>query len=315
MQKNKKQRKRKAVGMMLTREQQYRKSLDLIFWREPDFVLLAQCEEHQRAMKIHKHDFCECAFAVRGHGLHRCEDHEPVPVERGCIMVIPQGGHHAYPKTSSDFSILNLMFDVTRLPPVLLELYTHPAYKQIFLRSASSYGKKDYPMIRLSDKVFSELEALLRPLADAGMEKGNHCYKLGLFMAVLSRLCAVWKIRPEEPVQALDIPRLTSYLEQNFQREVYLEELEQMSSMSRSTLQRHFRAALGVPPMIYLRNLRLRHAAELLVNTEFSLKEIADRSGFFRMPYFFKAFRDCYGVTPQEYRSSRRLTQKGRRKS
>ena len=67
--------------------------------------------------------------------------------------------------------------------------------------------------------------------------------------------------------------------------------------------------------MIYLRNLRLRHAAELLVNTEFSLKEIADRSGVFRMPYFFKAFRDCYGVTPQEYRSSRRLTQKGRRKS
>ena len=55
--------------------------------------------------------------------------------------------------------------------------------------------------------------------------------------------------------------------------------------------------------MIYLRNLRLRHAAELLLKTEFSLKEIADQSGFSRMPYFFKAFKECYGVSPLEYRN------------
>ncbi len=81
--------------------------------------------------------------------------------------------------------------------------------------------------------------------------------------------------------------------------------------MSRATLQRHFRAALGMPPMAYLRNLRLEHAAELLLNTELSLKEIADLSGFRQMPPFFRAFKKCYRVTPLEYRGKPMKTVSG----
>ena len=121
-------------------------------------------------------------------------------------------------------------------------------------------------------------------------------------MAVLSRLCSEWKIRQDSLAVPLDIPKLTAYLERNFQQEIYLDDLAKRSGMSSATLLRHFRAALGVTPMVYLRNLRLRHAAELLLGTDFGLKEIADRSGFSWMPYFFKSFKDCYGVSPLEYR-------------
>ena len=123
-------------------------------------------------------------------------------------------------------------------------------------------------------------------------------------MAVLSRLCKVWKVRSDENVIPLDIPKLTAYLESNFQQEIYLDDLAKRSGMSRATFLRHFHAALGVTPMIYLRNLRLRHAAELLLRTDLNLKEIADQSGFARMPYFFKSFKDCYGISPLEYRRS-----------
>ena len=158
-------------------------------------------------------------------------------------------------------------------------------------------------MTRLDEPIFCELETMLHYLARAGSTAGNHCYKLGLFMAVLSRLCELWKVRPDETAVPLDIPKLTAYLDGHFQQEIYLDDLAKRAGMSRATLLRHFRAALGVTPMIYLRNLRLRHAAELLFKTEFSLKEIADQSGFSRMPYFFKAFKECYGVSPLEYRN------------
>ena len=85
-------------------------------------------------------------------------------------------------------------------------------------------------------------------------------------------------------------------MERNFCEEIYLEDLEKLSSMSRSTLQRRFRSVTGVPPMVYLNRIRLRRAAELLLNTDFRIKEIADQSGFFRTPYFFQSFRDCYGI-------------------
>ena len=61
---------------------------------------------------------------------------------------------------------------------------------------------------------------------------------------------------------------------------------------------------MGVTPMVYLRNLRLRHAAELLLHSDLGLQEIAEMSGFSRMPYFHRAFRSCYGTSPGEYRKN-----------
>ena len=280
----------------------YKKTNDHIFEADPELPLRVKLDDPQIVTVRHQHEFCECVFVIRGHGMHQSEDYDPVPVRRGCVLVIPVGGHHAYTAVSPDFAVFNLLFDTEHLPPVLLELYSHPSYKQIFLRDWTAYGELDFPVTALDSKVFGELETMLEYLAKTGPMPGCHCYKLGLFMAVLSRLCAAWKVSSETPAVPLDIPKLTAYLERNFQQEVYLDDLTKRAGMSRATLLRHFRAALGVTPMIYLRNLRLRHAAELLVNTDFDLKEIADRSGFFEMPYFFKAFRRCYGMSPLEYR-------------
>ncbi|MBO4630904.1 MAG: helix-turn-helix domain-containing protein [Lentisphaeria bacterium] len=286
--------------------QNYFKTQDRVFQYDPAFPLRVKLELPQTVTVRHQHEFCECIFATQGSGQHQSEGHASVPIRRGDVLVIPVGGHHAYTKASDDLHIINLMFDTSHLPPVLMELYSRPTYKQIFLRDYRSFGEQDYPMTRLEETVFNELETMLNYLARTGDTAGNHCYKLGLFMAVLSRLCEVWKIRSEESAIPLDIPRLTAYLEQNFQQKIYLDNLAKRSGMSRATLLRHFHAALGVTPMIYLRNLRLRHAAELLLKTELNLKEIADQSGFSCMPYFFKSFKECYGVSPLEYRGSKR---------
>ena len=274
-----------------------------VFRADPGFPLRVKLEDPQGETQLHQHEFCECAFIVRGHGKHHSENHPPVTVGRGCVIVIPVGGHHNYTAVSPDFAVFNLLFDTKHLPSVLLELYSQPSYKQIFLRDHRAYGEQDFPLTRFEDKVFRKLESLLEYLAEMGGTPGNHCYKLGLFMAVLSWLCSEWKIRPDSIPVPLDIPKLTAYLESNFEQEIYLDDLAKRAGMSSATLLRHFRAALGVTPMIYLRNLRLRHAAELLLKTDFSLKEIADQSGFARMPYFFKSFKACYGVSPLEYRN------------
>ena len=281
----------------------YQKSGKRVFRLEPLFPLRVKREQTQPVTVCHRHDFCECVFVIRGRGRHQSEDHRSVSVRRGCVIVIPEGGYHAYTKVSPVFSVINLMFKVTHLPPVLLELYSSAVYKEIFLRDAAAFGDKDYPLIRLKETVFAELESMLGYLLDASSKAGRHCYKLGLFMVILSRLCELWHIPAGEMRQPLDIPRLTVYLDENFRKAVYLEDLTRLTSLSRATLLRHFRSAMGVTPMIYLRNLRLRHAAKLLLNTDFSLKEVADQSGFTSMPYFFRSFRACYGVSPQEYRT------------
>lgn len=283
-------------------DNRFHKTKSRIFRYDPDFPLRVM-RERQGTTVSHQHDFCECIYVTKGSGMHRSEGNEPVPIRRGDVLVIPRGGWHAYTRTEG-LEVFNLMFESSLLPPVLMELYADPAYKHVFLRNRPRNGKENYPMTHLKEREIRKQETLLHYLAQEGACAGKHCYKLGLCMALLSRLCEVWEVPEEEPDPPLDIPELTAYLGEHFQQKLYLEDLAKRAGMSRTSLERHFQAALGTSPILYLRALRLRRAAELLLSTRLDLKEIAGQSGFSRMPYFFKSFRDCYGVTPQEYRTS-----------
>ena len=288
---------------MSTVDPNFFKTADNISSVDPGFFLLASVMEPQNVTKPHSHEFTECVFITQGHGMHRCGEREAVPVSRGDILVIPPGGVHAYTEVSDDLFLINLLFDTTHQPPVLLELYTRSSYKKLFLRNLSHYAQKDFPGFHPQQQMFDELELFARQLVRFCSVPGNHCRKLGIFMVLLSLLAEAYDNSEEgSTLPVLDVPKLTDFLHNNLQRQIYLAELSTLASMSNATLMRHFKASLGCTPMEYLRNLRLEHAAELLVNSSISIKEIADNSGFLSDAYFFRSFKKHYGVTPVEFR-------------
>ncbi len=50
--------------------------------------------------------------------------------------------------------------------------------------------------------------------------------------------------------------------------------------------------------------IRMEKARELLMNTELSINEIAEKTGYSNTTYFHKAFKTANGVTPSEYRKN-----------
>ena len=184
-----------------------------------------------------------------------------------------------------------------------MEFYSHPVYRELFIRDVSHYENRDFPKVSLEPAVFDELEEYLRRMASVGYEQSEHCYKLGLFMALISRLCNSKRLDPFTGSTApLDIWKLSAYLCRNFSQKISLELLTKISGMSKPSLFRHFRAAFGVTPIAYLLRIRLQYASELLTNSSSSIKEIALQSGFQSESYFFRTFRRFYGISPAEYR-------------
>lgn len=274
-----------------------------IFRSDPNLYLRCAVEDPQTVTAIHRHEFTEVVLVLGGTGEHQCEDNVPQPIRRGNIFVIPTGGKHGYVK-AEELRVLNMMFDAKRLPPVLLELYNHSGYKYLFAHNFDYYKERDFPSLLPSEEEFETLEDFALKLCD---DSQLHCYKLGLFMVLLSLLCNTAKhCTAEECAQApLNIPRLTKYLNNNYLQDIYLDDLTVIAGMSRATLIRHFRQAMGITPMKYICNLRLKYAAELLINSELTLKEIALSSKFSSMPYFFRAFRKHFGIPPQEWRKQK----------
>lgn len=53
-----------------------------------------------------------------------------------------------------------------------------------------------------------------------------------------------------------------------------------------------------------LRTIRLKHSAELLIQTILQIKEIASAIGYNDPLYFTKSFSKKYGVSPKKYREN-----------
>jgi len=72
--------------------------------------------------------------------------------------------------------------------------------------------------------------------------------------------------------------------------------------MSRASFFNKLKNITGVSPVVFIRDIRLSKAAELLKNEDLLIKEVGFEVGFNDLKYFGKCFRAKYNHTPAEYR-------------
>lgn len=82
-----------------------------------------------------------------------------------------------------------------------------------------------------------------------------------------------------------------------FNAETFAEEMH----MSRMQLHRKLKSLFGVSATEFIRNERLKTAADLLKNNKFSISEIAYNVGFNDVGYFSKCFKEIYHLSPSDY--------------
>ncbi len=100
--------------------------------------------------------------------------------------------------------------------------------------------------------------------------------------------------------------QVTALIKQNLDNADYDSvQLANDMNLSRSNLYRKFQRYSNVcSPSEYIRNMRLEEGQRQLRETSLSITEISYNVGFSSSQYFAKCFKDLYGMTPKEYRSS-----------
>jgi AraC family transcriptional activator of pobA len=94
-------------------------------------------------------------------------------------------------------------------------------------------------------------------------------------------------------------------VEQDFREERSVGDYARKLGVSPPHLTRVCRKVLGESPNGLIRQRRLLEAKRLLEYTRLSISEIALRSGFRNPPFFSRTFRQCVGLSPKSYRSSK----------
>jgi LacI family transcriptional regulator len=85
-----------------------------------------------------------------------------------------------------------------------------------------------------------------------------------------------------------------------------IDDIAREVGLSRSVLQRRFRATLHCSIHQEILNVRIRHARELLATTEISLAAVAEQAGFKHQEYLGAVFRARVGKTPAQVREDAR---------
>ena len=90
-------------------------------------------------------------------------------------------------------------------------------------------------------------------------------------------------------------------------------ELARMAGMSESSFHRQFKAATGTSPIDWLKRERINQAKRLLLETDDTIGEIADKTGYYDQFYFSRDFKRMTELSPSEYRQRERLQKKYKR--
>ena len=105
-----------------------------------------------------------------------------------------------------------------------------------------------------------------------------------------------------QPHQDELVQKVQDWLEQNFQKNIVLDDVATQFNVTKRTLIRRFNSALDVPPNQYLQAIRIEAARKRLEETEHALDLIMHDVGYSDPSSFRRLFHKKTGLTPLEYR-------------
>lgn len=105
-----------------------------------------------------------------------------------------------------------------------------------------------------------------------------------------------------EPPRTAQWQAAERYIRDNLQT-VTVAHLCESLQLNERTLRNIFYANVGKPPKQVILKFRLTAGCQLLESTALPIAEIAAQLGFSSQFHFSRAFKDCYGVPPRQYRA------------
>lgn len=241
---------------------------------------------------------CRMLYILSGSGRITIEGKE-FPLKKNTLCYYPPGTEY-FPEANSDDPLffVTLNFDLTRdftkvdycLPPVRATLF-NPAYAQ------NSHLKCDVdmfkePFVMQDANVFREN---IKRVAEE-KERGNELAAGSLLQYVCYKI-AESRYRPRGLYE-----EIVNYINHNYASISSNRDIADALSYHPYYLNKVFREKAGKTLHKYIIEVRLGKGAELLSETDYSVRDIAVAVGFCNSDHFSKSFSEMFEMSPTAFR-------------
>ncbi len=243
---------------------------------------------------MHYHDCCELGIVIRGNGIFTVEN-KVYSVGVGDIIFINNNKKH-YSKSldATDKARCRFIyFDAEKL------LKTVGISDNGIITDLISRLNNSQPILNDRDRQYGALKRFIDEVLD---NDGGDLTLCGVYFYEY-----LLKLKSAEPVQentthdsAMEV--VVRYMTLHFTNEITTEQLAGLCYLSKSQLNRRFSAAYGISPIHWLNRFRLYSARELLKNTDYSIAQISEKSGFKSTGDLYRHFKAKFGLSPKQFR-------------
>lgn len=94
-----------------------------------------------------------------------------------------------------------------------------------------------------------------------------------------------------------------NFVQNEFHRQISLEEVAELTHMTRQSFSRYFKKITGKTFVTFLLEYRISHAAKLLHENKLSILDVSFACGFHNFSHFTRKFKQFTGRTPSNYRN------------
>ena len=133
--------------------------------------------------------------------------------------------------------------------------------------------------------------------------------QVGTKIILLQFILEMWKkgfvIENDTSGRNIVEKEMVSYIQQNFTGTISLKEFGEQFHLSEKYISRYFKEHFHITISQYVTYLRLKHAKQLLQDTDIPVTEIAMQSGYQNISYFIRSFKKTYEVSPLQYRKNK----------
>ena len=239
---------------------------------------------------LHTHPFTELFYVVDGKGEFNIQ-RQRFPVKPNDFVIInPQVEHTelSSPDEPLEYIVLGIRgLSFSNLTPV-------------------SEGGHPFSFFNLRDEqkdILRYLNAMVQEATSQQMSYELVCHNLLEILLIKILRHQHFDLEVGKQSKATkDISFIKHYLETYYHESIQLEDLASMTHLSRFYISHSFKKEIGMSPMEYLIDIRIKESKILLRTTNYSISQVADIVGFTTPTYFSKQFRKSTGISPTDYR-------------
>lgn len=258
----------------------------------------------------HSHDYMQIWYVKKGACRHYVENGVYDMVESN-LLIIPPDVSHSVTNASPDCIIYGCEFPIEIvLSDNIITSYKNSGeiFKFAYVESFESVINKTKACYVPDKSCQLSIERLFDSMFKAYADK-QMFYEAELKADLLKMLVAISRDyrksvpgkKQSESYRAL-ITEAVKFIDGNFHEKIYIQDAASMSAMCISYFSYFFKEVTGKTFVEYLNSLRIEKAKQLLKDTDYSIDEISESTGFNSSTYFSRVFKAAENLSPGNYR-------------